>query len=243
MKEFILEKLSAIQNGYSVCGIVDKRGRIYPLGSDTKVISAIFEIIARQTVSAYAEENDLILKGPDKQNHYPDFTLMRSDDDQEKIAIDVKTTYRKGSKSEFGYTLGSYTSYIHPQTEAKNIVYPYSHYGQHWAIGFVYSRTESKRVAEPRIYSHKELADIQLPFDNVEVFMQEKWKIAGDRAGSGNTSNIGSIRGFIEDFVEGNGIFVSETEFIEYWRGYGSTQDKRKLTYSNIGEYRDKADL
>ena len=211
------------------------------MSSDTKVISTIFEIIARQAVFAYAEARDLLLKEPEKQNHYPDFTLMRFEDDSEKIAIDVKTTYRKDSESKFGYTLGSYTSYIHPQTEAKNIVYPYSHYGQHWVIGFVYRRTESKPT-HPRIYSYEELADIQPPFEDVEFFIQEKWKIAGDRAGSGNTNNIGSIRGVIDDFVQGNGIFLSETEFVEYWKGYGPTEGERKQAYSCIEEYREKND-
>ncbi len=50
--------------------------------------------------------------------------------------------------------------------------------------------------------------------------MQEKWRIAGDKAGSGNTANIGSINGTIEDFIEGKGAFASEEEFLQYWRGY-----------------------
>ncbi len=58
--------------------------------------------------------------------------------------------------------------------------------------------------------------------------MQEKWRIAGDRAGSGNTANIGSIGGTIVDFSAGNGIFDSEAEFLEYWRGYKHTEWERE---------------
>jgi hypothetical protein len=43
MKDYILNHLAAIENCYGVCGIIDWKGRIYPLGSDTKVISTIFE--------------------------------------------------------------------------------------------------------------------------------------------------------------------------------------------------------
>ncbi len=93
MKEFILNALEEVQNGYSLCGVVDRRARVYPLGSDTKVISTLFEIVARQAVAAYACSAGLELVEPDKQNHYPDFTLMRGEDDQEKISLDVKTTY------------------------------------------------------------------------------------------------------------------------------------------------------
>jgi len=128
---------------------------------------------------------------------------MRSEEDRDKIALDVKTTYRREGQSRFSYTLGSYTRYIHPETESKNIVFPYSQYGQHWIIGFVYRRTESKRDTSGRIYSFDTLKEIPVPFDDVEVFMQEKWRIAGDRAGSGNTTNIGSITGTIADFSAG----------------------------------------
>lgn len=101
------------------------------------------------------------------------------------IAFDVKTTYRREGQTRFSYTLGSYTSYIRPETEGKNIVFPYSHYGQHWIIGFVYKRSEGKRDTSGGIYSFETLPEIAIPFDDVEVFMQEKWRIAGDRAGSG----------------------------------------------------------
>ena len=33
MKEIILQELKAIENGYSLCGVVDRRGPVYPLGN------------------------------------------------------------------------------------------------------------------------------------------------------------------------------------------------------------------
>lgn len=193
---------------------------MYPLGSDTKVISTLFEIVTRQAVAKYADSEGLQLIEPTKQNHYPDFTLMHDHDDQHKIAIDVKTTYLNKGKTQFGYTLGGYTSYIRPETESKNIVFPYSEYKEHWIIGFVYKRKQEKRVASGKIYSFRTLDKVPVPFEDVDVFMQEKWRIAGDKAGSGNTTNIGSIKGTMNDFVDGNGVFESEEEFLEYWRGY-----------------------
>ena len=202
------------------------------------MISAIFEIITRPVVAAYADEVGLELEEPSKQNHYPDFTLMRDDRDKSKIAIDVKTTYRNANHAKFAYTLGSYTSYINPETESKNIVYPYSDYKEHWVIGFVYKRMTEKRTIDPKIYSFDELENIQLPFDDVRVFVQEKWRIASDKAGSGNTTNIGSIRGDLDDFIAGNGVFVSEREFLKYWRGYKRTKRERIDSYSNVEEFR-----
>ncbi len=241
-----MNALAEVQNGYSLCGVVDRRARVYPLGSDTKVISALFEIVARRAVAAYARSEGLHLVEPSKQNYYPDFTLMRCREDPEKIALDVKTTYRKAQtdtekifeQRKFSYTLGSYTSYIRPETEGKNIVFPYSQYSEHWVIGFVYERAEGKQGTSARVYSTDELDEVPIPFDDVEVFIQEKWRIAGDKSGSGNTANIGSIIGTIEDFTAGNGVFSSEKEYLSYWRGYKRDRTERKLSYSNIQEFR-----
>jgi flavorubredoxin len=46
------------------------------------------------------------------QTIYPDFTLLKSQKDKNKIAIDIKTTYRRGANKSFVYTLGSYTSFL-----------------------------------------------------------------------------------------------------------------------------------
>lgn len=44
-------------------------------------------------------------------------------------------------------------------------------------------------------------------------FAEEKWKIASDKGGSGNTANIGSIKS-IEDLISGNGVFAKAGEEI-----------------------------
>ncbi|MCG2991002.1 type II restriction endonuclease, partial [Escherichia coli] len=77
------------------------------------------------------------------------------------------------------------------------------------------------------------------PYKGVKVFLQDKWVIAGDLAGSGNTTNIGSIHAHYKDFVEGKGIFDSEDEFLDYWRNYERTSQLRNDKYNNISEYRN----
>jgi hypothetical protein len=88
------------------------------------------------------------------------------------------------------------------------------------------------------IFKVEQLKEIPLAFSNVEFFVQEKWRIASDRAGSGNTTNIGSITGKLDDFVQGNGVFKSEDEFLEYWRGYGRTSSERIKSYGTIEAFR-----
>jgi hypothetical protein len=53
------------------------------------------------------------------------------------------------------------------------------------------------------------------------ILLQEKWKIASDRPGSGNTKNIGSIKN-IQKLKEGEGSFskVGENVFDDYWTNF-----------------------
>lgn len=237
IKEVLEAELSKLQGSYEVCGIIDRAGAVYPLGADTKVLSTIFELVSRPAVYAAAQKLGLQVIEPTVQNHYPDFTLCTGPNCKQKIAVDVKTTYRISDGDKFGYTLGGYTSFIREGNEKKNIVFPFGDYTEHWVIGFVYNRVAQKKAGAEHLYKVDQLAEIPLPFSNVEFFVQEKWRVASDRAGSGNTTNIGSINGTINEFRDGTGPFKSEDEFLEYWRGYGRTKGER-TDFSNIQGFR-----
>jgi len=237
INEVLVSELEKLSDAYAVCGIVDQKGGVYPLGADTKVLSTVFELVSRPAVYAAAKTLGYECIEPTVQNHYPDFTFHKGEKVGGKIAVDVKTTYRRHNGDRFSYTLGGYTSFIRPGNETKNIVFPFDHYAEHWVIGFVYNRIGNKKAQSEHLYSVDQLNEIALPFENVEVFVQEKWRISSDRAGSGNTTNIGSINGTIADFRAGNGPFESEAEFLEYWRSYGRTKADRK-NFSNLDEFR-----
>ena len=71
--------------------------------------------------------------------------------------------------------------------------------------------------------------------------MQEKYKIAGDKPGSGNTEKIGSIlTNKIQDFVQGNGLFaeLGNDVFENYWRGYPRYRAAVKQ-YTTLTQYLD----
>ena len=79
---------------------------------------------------------------------------------------------------------------------------------------------------------------------NFQFFVQEKWKIATDRPGSGNTKNIGSIT-CINDLISGNGPFstLGEDVFDDYWMYYLTSDMAKKVElpkpyYSNLSEYK-----
>lgn len=165
INDILLVELEKLSDSYSVCGIVDQSGCIYPLGADTKVLSTVFELVCRPAVYATAKGLGYEVEEPKVQNHYPDFTFHRGRDKGGKIAVDVKTTYRIHDSDKFSYTLGGYTSFI--RSERKNIVFPFSHYSEHWVIGFVYNRIAKKKAGAVHRYNVGQIKDIPLPFGNV----------------------------------------------------------------------------
>lgn len=88
---------------------------------------------------------------------------MRSRSDTDKIAIDVKTTYRRNIKDKFNYTLGSYTSFIRPGNEKKNIVFPFNEYATHLVIGYVYNRIAEKKSVLEHKYTLDQLQNYHYP--------------------------------------------------------------------------------
>ena len=86
----------------------------------------------------------------------------------------------------------------------KNITHPYNEYKAHIVLGVIYDTVTG--IDERKRYTLEQLNEIVSVIKNFQFFVQEKWKIAIDRPGSGNTKNIGSVSK-IEDLVNGNGAF------------------------------------
>lgn len=204
---------------FNAYGILDSDNKIHTLGTDSKIIGRIFEMFAQPLLEEIASENHMILKTPESQTVYPDFIMMHDARDRNKIAIDIKTTYVENSYSTIKFTLGSYASYMRNNT--KNIEYPYTDFAKHYVIGFVYERNGNAQ--ESKIVNYSDRTNIEYPYTNVRYFIQEKYKIAGDKPGSGNTENIGSIStNNFSDFKDGRGPFAELGQDIYdlYWKYY-----------------------
>ncbi|MBQ9607889.1 MAG: restriction endonuclease [Lachnospiraceae bacterium] len=235
------EKILERKIDWEVSALAAPNGNLYSLGSDSKLIGRIFELISKSILQEIADEYGYILYTSPAQTVYPDFTLMKSKEDTKKIAIDIKTTYRKfnriGEPLGYVFTLGSYASFM--RDGKKNIAFPYNQYANHYVIGFVYTRNID--ASEGDIYSFKELKSLPVPYKDVEVFCQEKYKIAGEKPGSGNTENIGSYKtNRIECLVNGEGPFsvLGNEVFEDYWAGYPKYRSATSK-YTSLIEYFD----
>lgn len=94
------------------------------------------------------------------------------------------------------------------------------------------------------MYTLDGLDDIVSVVKDITFFVQEKWKIAIDRPGSGNTKNIGSVS-LIEDLIYGNGPFSESGEdvFDDYWTNYLTSDMAKKAElaspyYNNLEGYK-----
>lgn len=214
---------------------------IYPIGYDTKLLGRIFEMLTEPLLKEIADNCGFTLTTPDKQNFYPDFVLTPLNDEENRIAVDVKSTYRKhlkrGAVASYKFTLGSYASFL--RDGKKNNLFPYDQFCKHYVIGFVYDRNEEIKSARS-CYPLDQLNKIPEPYSNVEFFIQEKYRISDFTTGSGNTENIGTISSnSIDTFAQGSGPFskMGNDAFELYWRNYPKYKEKNK-SYTNFQEFR-----
>ncbi len=217
---------------------------MYTVSSDTKIISKILELHLFPYFVSFAEDIDYKIELAEHQNHYPDLTFIKKNDTKIKFAIDLKTTYRNDKYPDFcnGFTLGSHGEYFINRTSNKNIQYPYKDYSGHFCLGIIYTRSISDKSDEIKKYTINEIENIPAVIRDFTFFAEEKWKIASDKQGSGNTANIGSIHK-IDDILSGNGVFAKAGEkiFDDYWMNYNKieimTDDGSHKKMSSFTEY------
>lgn len=88
------------------------------------MISKIIELMLFPILQEFAKKNDYRMIFCKEQNHYPDITFVAKDG--QKIALDLKSTYRKKNGDVSGFTLGAFTGYFRFRDLNKNITFPYN---------------------------------------------------------------------------------------------------------------------
>lgn len=285
--------LSTEKGDWTVKGFIDIYKNIYTISIDTKVISKIIELMIFPKILDFCTEYDYQLVLCDYQNHYPDITFI-DNKTGEKIALDIKSTYRLTDEKVNGMTLGAFTGYFRSRESSKNIRFPYKDYSKHYVLGVIYSRTDivaatnklkelghtlnnsqrdnlstylacladdvfeiftdSLRISdddkkkklrielnecvidERQKFRIQDLETIKSVVRDFDFFLQEKWQIAIDRPGSGNTKNIGSTN-LIKELKEGKGLFTKYAHgyeyFNDYWMNYLTKDMARTVGYEN----------
>jgi len=227
----LTKHVSTDDGQWTVKGFIDTFRNVYTISSDTKIVSKILEIHIFPKILAFAEKHGFAVVLAEHQNYYPDISLVHKKNESLKFAIDFKTTYRNPEKPWLcnGFTLGSHGKYFQDRDSTKNIQFPYGSYSGHFCLGIIYDRAEGATIDETKPYPIDELHSITSVISNIQFFIAEKWRIASDKGGSGNTANIGSIQR-IECILSGSGMFsrLGEDWFDDYWMNFGLITAKSK---------------
>lgn len=197
---------------WEVIGLLLENQRVIDVPSDSRAISAIFEQLVVERIKPLAEKYGCILEEGGGRE-YPDITLRDIPGMEDKIAIDIKTSRKKSPNTIGGFTIGTYLGYFRtPTQKVGTIRYPYADYVQHWIVGLCYNFETYEEQIDDVVEKKFRITDI-------DVIVQEKWRIASRQTGSGTTKHMRSITN-IEDLKMGRGEFTSQEEFLEYWRNY-----------------------
>ena len=229
LKEFVntlAEKISQ-NDEWTIRGFIDIFKNIYTISSDTKIVSKVLGLHLFPYFLSFADKIGNEIELATCQNWYPDLTFVSKANNKIKFAVDLKTTYRLEEYPDFcnGFTLGSHGEYFTNRDSVKNIQYPYDAYSGHFCVGIIYTRSDVDKSEETKVYGVDSINQIPAVIRNFTFFAEEKWKIASDKGGSGNTANIGSIQK-IDDILNGNGVFAKAGEelFDNYWMNFGKIE-------------------
>lgn len=172
----------------------------YKLGNDSKIISKIYEVIIIENLKKLLDDKGFEYIENEIQNKYPDFIIISKIQKEKYYAVDIKSTYLKKKTEINGFTLGTYKGYFKDRKSLKSIVKPYKSFIKHFCICIIYSRINKK-----------------IPVNY--IIIREKWEIARNSSGSGNTCNIGSIK-LLSALLDNKPYFSSEDEFNTFWLNY-----------------------
>jgi len=199
-----IQDISGPDGEWAAKGFIDLAMRLYPIPDDTKVISKVLEVMLAPTLVRFAKDAGVRIEWCPEQNFYPDVTFVAEDGC--KVALDIKSTYRVSETRISGFTLGAFTGYFRDRQSRKNIVHPYGEYAKHYVLGIIY--TEVAEAAGHRgVFSIDDLETVLSVIRDLEAILHEKYRIASDRPGSGNTKNIGSCTD-LNQLCDGTGPFA-----------------------------------
>ena len=244
----IRQQVVTAAGDWTVKGFIDINQRIYTITLDTKVLSKVLELLMYPVITRFAAENGYDVFLAKAQNQYPDISLVSKSDPSECYALDIKSTYRNGYDASgqariSGMTLGTFGGYFRTRDRPVSSTFAYNRYLQHYVLGVVYSRVEG--VDERQVYGIEQLADIPSVVRNFDFFLQEKYRIASDVPGSGNTKNIGSTR-YLDRLLNGSGVFadLGVEVFDDYWMNYRTremalTEGFTQPPYASLKGYRE----
>ena len=137
---------------------------------------------------------------------YPDLELSGPAFEGSYHAVDVKVARRNKSELSTQSRITLYTGntyFRYPSLHWPGTFRPFEDYASHLDLIAIYTLDES----------------IPGRIRDLELLVQEPWRIASEQRSSTTREYIGAVQR-LDDLREGKGAFATEDEFYKYWRSY-----------------------
>lgn len=188
-------------------------GHLLPLPKEPAALANVLEVsIVDFLLDRIAATGGALTATRGGERFYPDLEISGPDVGGRYYAVDIKVAQRKIPKAKNVsptqtqsritlYTGNTYFAY--PTLHWPGTFRPFANYAQHLDVLGIYTlnRDSASRV------------------DDLELVVQEPWRIGSRKRSSTTREYIGAVQG-LEDLRLGRGEFKTAAEFYKFWRAY-----------------------
>jgi len=189
------------------------REHLLPLPKEPAALANVLEVsIVDFLLDRVASTNGALTATRGGERFYPDLEITGPEVGEAFYAVDIKIAQRRIPKKASAaptqtqsritlYTGNTYFAY--PTLHWSGTFRPFADYAQHLDVIGIYTLN----------------TDSASRVDDLELIVQEPWRIGSKKRSSTTREYIGAVQS-IDDLREGRGEFKTEAEFYKFWRSY-----------------------
>jgi hypothetical protein len=192
-------------------GQLKVHGHLLPLPKEPAALANVLEVsIVDFLLDRVAATGGKLTATRGGERVYPDLEISGPGMNEAFYAVDIKVAQRKvlrrGSPTQTQSRITLYTGntyFAYPTLHWPGTFRPFAQYTQHLDIIGIYTlnRDSASRV------------------DDLELIVQEPWRIGSRKRSSTTREYIGAVQG-LDDLRLGRGEFKNAEEFYKFWRAY-----------------------
>jgi hypothetical protein len=190
---------------------LEQQGHLLPLPKEPAALANVLEVsIANFLLDRVAATGGQVSAVRGGERFYPDMEFTGPGLDGNFYAVDIKIAQRRvpkrGRPTQTQSRITLYTGntyFAYPKLHWPGTFRPFGEYAQHLDVIGLYTlnRDSASRV------------------DDLELIVQEPWRIGSRQRSSTTREYIGAVLG-LDDLREGHGEFTTPAEFYKFWRAY-----------------------
>ncbi len=186
--------------------ILLEAGQFEALPKESAALANIVEVSLTSFLKSKIQAIGGVEMTPGTERGYPDLELTGPSLKGTHHAVDIKVARRSKSEKQTQSRITLYTGntyFKYPEFKWPSILRPFADYESHVDLIAIYTLDEESltRVTD------------------LELIVQESWKIASKERSSTTREYIGAVTA-LEDLRNGNGAFASADDFYTYWRAF-----------------------